>query len=371
MAEWWSADLLDSQDRKIATLPRVTGGSLDWSIFRDVQGQGSLDITEEPIVGLVGGDGELYPSDWLFPSDDLFPGGSDSGAPNWLSDRIKLWHHLDGRAPEPQGIWLVTRPSRRHEGGVARSTLTLVDKTQLLNQPVGAWLTYPAGTVVTSTVLGIIYSRGETRANIEPSTETLRSAVTFEPKDTWLTVAGTLLRAIGHEDLYASLDGILSSAPYVDPADRPVVAAYGAGLDKMLPTWDDEADISSIPNVVQIIATGTETEPGLIGTASNDNPDDPLSTANRPEIAHQEDVDEGTSQTAVDTIAAKRLAELQSVVRRATITHPMDDTRINQVVRHDPAAYAGAIVQRTVRLDIGPCVTDTVRRVYTGGELPW
>lgn len=344
MAEGWSADLLDSQDRALCSLRRVTGGSLDWSIFRTVQGQGSLDIVE----------------------------GGTTVEPNWLSDRVKLWHTGRDGVRRPMGVWLVTRPSRRHEGAhITRSTLQLADKTQLLNQPVGAWLTYPAGTVVTSTVLGIIYSRGESRANITASAETLRAAASFEPSDTWLHVAGTLLRAIGHADLYADMDGVLTSAPYVDAADRPLSATYGPGQSKMLPTWDDEADVSKIPNKVHVIASGTQDEAGLIGVARNDNPDDPLSTVNRPEVVHQEDADEATSQTAIDNIAAKRLAELQSVVRRTTYTHPVDGTRLNDRVQHDPAGYSGAVVQRAVRIVIGANVTDTARRIYTGGDLPW
>ena len=340
MAEWWSVELLNQDDYSMGILGRVRSGSLEWSTFRAVQGSGSLALTE-------GGD----------------------LTPHWLSDRVAIWHH-DGDTRTQFGVWLVTKPGVEVDGPVTRATLGLVDKTQLLNQACGRWVTYDAGAAVVAAVVGIIASRGETRANIEPSTETLRAALSFEPSDTWLTIANKLLDAIGYEGLYASLDGVLSAGPYVAPEGRGIAKVYGPGEAKMLPSYNDEMDLSEIPNVVYVYAPGDETTPGLIGRASNDNPADPFSTVNRPEAVFSEQV-EATSQAAIDAIAVKRLADRQSVTRRTICTHPLDGTRLGDVVTH-PAGITGAIVQRGLRLELGAVVEDTVRRIYTAGEeLPW
>lgn len=340
MAEWWSVDLLDGQDYRKAQLSTVRTGKLNWSIFRAVQGVGSLEVTADPAV-----------------------------TPNWLTDRVKIWHHLDGRDPKPHGIWLCNRPSRSVDGDVARYTLGLVDKTHLLNQKTGRWLTYDAGSVVVPLVRGIITSRGETAA-IADSTETLRAPLSFEPSDTWLTIVNALLDALGYAAVAANLDGVLASSPYVAPEDREPAGQYGPGAWKMLPQFDDDLNLAEIPNVTYINSPGDETTPGLIGRASNDNPADPLSTANRPEVVLSEQA-EATSQEAIDAIAVKRLAESQQATRRATITHPVDASQLNSVVTH-PAGFAGAIVERTIQLDIGAVVDDTVRRIYTAKEgLPW
>jgi len=340
MAEWWSVDLLDANDYSKGKLGTVRSGSLEWSTFRSVQGSGSLELAESP---------EL--------------------TPNWLADRVRIWHH-DGDTATSYGVYLATRPGREVDGPVTRYTLSLSDKTQLLNQPIGRWVTYAAGTVVSSTVVGIILAAGEDRAAVEESAATLATAQSFEPSDTWLHVANELLSAIGYGSLWADRDGVLSAGPYVAPEARPVVKTYGAGEAKMLPRWSDEMDLSEIPNVVYVSAPGDETTPALIGRASNDNPADPLSTANRPEVVHSEQV-EAADQAAADAIAVRRLAELQQRTRRVTMTHPLDGTWLDDVVTH-PAGLTGPIVQRTIRLDIGAVVEDTVRRIYTAGEeLPW
>ena len=340
MAEWWTVDLLDSSDYQLAELGRVRSGSLEWSTFRAVQGSGSLELTNDPTV-----------------------------EPRWLSDRVKVWHHVD-ETRSPFGVWMVTKPGEQVDGPVTRMTLGLVDKTQLLNQPVGRWLTYAAGTAVVATVVGIIASRGEERANVEPSAETLRAPATFEPQDTWLTVVNKLLEAIGYGSLWANLDGVLTSGPYIAPDARGLALTYGPGAAKMRPGYGDEMDLSEIPNIVFVYSPGDDTAAGLIGRASNDNPTDPLSTVNRPEVVFTEQAD-ATSQAAVDAIAVKRLGEKQQVTRRATITHPLDGTRLNDVVAH-PAGFVGAIVQRTITLGVGAVVEDSVRRIHTAGEeLPW
>lgn len=338
--QWWSVELLGADDYSMGELGRVRSGNLEWSIFRAVQGSGSLAITE---------------------------GGPLT--PHWLSDRVAIWHN-DGDTRTQHGVWLVTKPGVEVDGPVTHTTLGLVDKTQLLNQAVGRWLTYDAGVVVTSAVVGIIAGRGETRANIEASAETLRAALSFEPSDTWLTIANKLLDAIGYGSLYASLDGVLTSGPYVDPAGRGITKTYGPGEAKMLGKYGDELDLSEVPNVVYVYAPGDETTAGLIGRASNDNPNDPFSTVNRPEVVFSEQV-EATSQAAIDAIAVKRLAEKQQVTRRTGLTHPLDGTRLGDVVSH-PAGLTGAIVQRSITLGLGAVVEDTVRRIYTAGEaLPW
>lgn len=349
-AEWWTADLLDASDNRLGRLLRIRGGSLEWSIFRSVKGSGSLELTADPSAAIQ--------SSWL-------------GA-----DRVRIEHHAgdpDGDyATRPFGIWIATRPSREYDGAVERSTLALVDKTHLLNQPTGRWATYPAGTPVVSTVRGIIASRGVGPAVIEDSGETLRAPLNFDPSDvTWLQICNDLLRAIGYDSLTANMDGSLISGPYVPPDDRELMETYGAGAGLMVPRWTDDADASDMPNVVHVYAPGDDLTPGLVGSASNDNPLDPLSTFNRGEIVAPVEQVEATSQAAIDAIARQRLAELSQVTRRATITHPVDHVQLGDLVRHSPGGFSGAVVQRSVDLGIGAVVSDTIRRIYTGGDLPW
>ena len=349
-AEWWTADLLDASDNRLGRLLRVRGGSLEWSIFRSVKGSGSLDLTADPSAAIQ---------------------------PLWLgADRVRIEHHAgdpDGdHVTSPFGIWIATRPSREYDATTERASLGLVDKTHLLNQPTGRWVTYPAGTAVVATVRGIIAARGVGPAVIEDSPEKLRAPLNFDPRDaTWLHICNELLRAVGYDSLTADMNGHIVSGPYVAPDDRELVETYGAGAGLMVPEWSDDANASDVPNVVHVYAPGDDVSPGLVGSASNDNPLDPLSTFNRGEIVAPVEQVEATSQAAIDAIARQRLAELSQVTRRATITHPVDHVALNDLVRHGPGGFAGTVVQRSVQLGIGAVVQDTIRRIYTGGDLPW
>lgn len=342
MAEWWSVDLLDRQDRKKVTLSRIRGGSLDWSIFRAVPGAGSIELTAQPDVDI-----------------------------DWLNDRFRIWWHR-GSHVQSMGIYLGQIPGWTQSGPVRQTTITLADKTEILNSPIGLWLTYPAGTVVVDQVVALIRDRGETAIQVEPSTETLRTALTWEPETTWLTVVNDLLAAINYGSLWCDTAGTYRLEPYVAPEARPIVATYGGGADhaRMLPSWTDEADLASLPTGFRVYVAGDDSTPGLIGKA--DLPTEhPLSAASRGRPILTTESGEATSQAIADEIAARRLQESLQVTRRAAITHPVDDTQMGDVIAHAPLGFSGAVVQRTIKLDVGAVVTDTLRRIYTGGDLPW
>lgn len=342
MAEWWSVDLLDRADRKKATLPRVRGGSLDWSTFRAVSGAGSIELTDQPEVDV-----------------------------DWLNDRFRVWWHRDGEA-RSMGVYLGQIPGWTQAGPVRQTTITLADKTEVLNSPIGQWLTYPVGTGVVGQVAALIRARGEMSIQVEPSTETLRTALTWEPETTWLSVVNDLLGAINYGSLWCDALGTYRLEPYVAPEARPIVATYGGGVERlrMLGGWSDEADLASLPTGFRVYVAGDDSTPGLIGKA--DLPDEhPLSAASRGRAILTTESGEATSQAIANEIANRRLQESLQVTRRATIIHPIDDVALNDVVAHGPLGFSGAVVQREIRLDIGAVVTDTVRRIYTGGDLPW
>ena len=58
-------------------------------------------------------------------------------------------------------------------------------------------------------------------------------------------------------------------------------------------------------------------------------------------------------------------------MHRVSVTHPIDSTDLNDVVHHGPLNLDAAIVERQVDLRVGAVVTDAIRHIYTGGDLPW
>jgi len=151
------------------------------------------------------------------------------------------------------------------------------------------------------------------------------------------------------------------------------MATYDAGVDiqyKLTREWEDSAPIYDIPTGVVAFSRGDQSAPGLIGRA--DLPDNHvLSAASRNrEILKTVSV-EATSQSVIDALAQRALTDAIEVTRRATIIHPVNSTEMNDVVKHGPLGFTGPVVERTVTMKLGASVKDTIRRIYTGGDMPW
>lgn len=193
--------------------------------------------------------------------------------------------------------------------------------------------------------------------------------------DTWLQVVNDLLKAIGYGSLWADRHGRLRVEPYVPPGERPTVRAYGADAAAMLPDWDDEAPLWDVPTGFVAYTPGTESAAGM--RVRIDLPaSHPLSAVSRgtpeaPRHSLKTEQVEAANLSALSTICQRRLDDSVQVTRRATITHPIDGTEVGDVVTHVPAGITGPIVQREVALGLGAVVTDTVRRIYTGEDVPW
>lgn len=346
MAIEWRVSLLDTQDRELGRDFKIRGGSLSWSIFNAVAGTGQVEVTEKR-------DNPIDPDTVRFAVTRAV---------------VEI---ADPPEPEPFGIWIPVAPSSEIDlaRDLQRTTFSMTDKTGLLNRQIGRWISASTVVPVTTQVRQICADVGETLTAIVDSSATLSTAIVPEPEDTWLQHANNLLKAIGYGSIEADLHGRLSAAPYVDPESRPLVGTYGdlpgdLKLKQMIP---HEAPTYEVPNLVRIIVPATDTSPGFIGEARNDDPASPLSTVSRGERPLVEQ-GEAVSQAIANQIAARRLAEASQVTERHTITHPPNATGLNSRVEIRPLGASGTVVNREVRFGIGAVVTDVVRRVWGGGS---
>jgi hypothetical protein len=341
--EWWTAELLTVQGHAKGVELDVRGGSLQWSAFRSVRGTGSLDITLPPGLEI-----------------------------DWLTDRVRITHH-HGDIVRPHGVWLISAPERSHAGPVTHVTLQLADKTELLNSPIGGWRTVQPGEVVADTVTTIVRDRTGELPSILPSDAVTPRAYTWAPEDTWLKVVNDLLTLVNYGSLWADLAGRFRSEPYVAPADRRVTCTYGfrEGERLMRAEWSDELPLWDIPTGFAVYTEGDEDTPGM--SARADLPvEHPLSAARRGREILRVEPAEAATQAALDGMAQRRLNSQLSVVYRATLEHPVDDSQLNDVVIHSPAGFRGAIVNRDITLGVGAVVSDSVRHIWTDLEaVPW
>lgn len=326
----WRVDLLDRRERNTGTRIRVTDGQLRWSQDQ-VAGTGSLTVT------VLDGDGI-----------------------DWRSCRIRITHS-DGRTERPHGIWLPQIPGRSISPATTTLSVGLADKTEIYNRPVGSWLTYPSGSVVTDILSSILTGRGESAIQVTPSTATLAKAWSCGPEDSWLTVINALASTINYAPLRATLTGVLVLAPAIPTDKSPSVATYGADPDhlRLRPAWTVDTDLYAIPTGVVIYVARPNGLKGWLGRA--DLPDEhPLSAAVRGERLVTERGDTTTS-AATQARAELRLADLTQATASIQIQHPIDDTIHLDTVTVAPEGVVGQVVDRSITLGVGAVVQSKIR----------
>lgn len=334
----WRIEILDRQEYVTETRVRVTDGSLRWSKDQAVSGSGSMTIT--------------------------LPRG-EADAIDWRSNRIRITHS-DGQLDRVHGIWLPQISGRSVGEALTSLSVSLADKTELYNRPVGSWLTYPSGSVVTDVLTAILTRQGERSIQVTPSAATLAKAWSCGPEETWLTVINALAATINYAGLRATLDGVLILAPAMALDQSPSTAIYGAQPDhlRLKPAWSVDTDLYALPTGVVVYVARPDGLKGWIGRA--DLPDDhPLSAANRGERLVTEQGDT-TTLAATQTRAELRLAELTQATASIQIQHPIDTTGHLDTVTVDPEGVAGQIVERSISLGVGAVVQSTIR-----AEVQW
>lgn len=172
----------------------------------------------------------------------------------WLTSRSAAgdeWARFD------LGVFVVTNPGALEDDGLLLTrTLDLADKTYLWSQrQLSEPLHVPAGTAVLDYVRTDLGSRfGETRFALPTSTATLPLARTFERGTPLLQVYGSLLEAVGLDQLTADESGLATTAPLAELAARAVEHVYGAGRGKVLPQGQLEPLLPVLPNVLRFSA---------------------------------------------------------------------------------------------------------------------
>lgn len=340
MTERWTVETLDRDDHPTGRL-KITGGHLEWNIDRQIRGSGSIEVANPP-EGL-----------------------------DWLTTRLRITHWADEQRT-PMGIWVPVWPEWHITGAQRTASISLLDRTSLLDREVPYMSQSEAGTIVIDRVRWIMEQRATSAIALTPSAEALRQPITWEARTTWLKVVNDLLSAIGYAAAWADGNGWLRAEPWRAPEDRPLVATYGGDPAdyRVLPAYTDSANIADLPNRVVAYSKGDATREALRGDAELPL-DHPLGYRRRGDIPRTYTDLEASSQAVIDAHAARLLAQATNVTRRITYTHPVDETQMGDRVRLRHLGVEGVVVNRKVKIGLGPVVEDTVRRVYKEGEQSW
>lgn len=204
--------------------------------------------------------------------------------------------------------------------------ITLYDRSLILRQAKTITsFTAPAGAAPTDLVVEILRNRiGETTWAVTPSTERLSAPMVWEPLTPWVRIINDLLDAINYFALWADEAGTFTAAPYVPPADRPEVHSFvDDATGTYLPEFDRERDTFEVPNRITLVARPVnDTTPALTATARNMDHRSPFSYPSRGRWIDDGEMNvEATSQSVLDALAARRLAEASTVAGRTQFTH--------------------------------------------------
>lgn len=303
----WSFQLLDDADRPLGALDGVNGGRCEIVAQSPLGGSASMSIDKRRDI-------------------------------DWMSDRVQAW--WDGPSGSwAAGTWLFTSPQEQHtEFGVTFEVGLLTKVSVISEDSVDTRYTLNAGTPIIPAVVALIQSTGETRIAHTDSPTTLTSALTWEPGTPKLSIINDLLQAAGYWSLWCDGAGQFRVEPYVAPQERSPAYVFEHGEASVhFPDWTREQDMTSVPNRVVLQTQGSDTEPVLRGVATNQNPDSPFSYQARGRwISPQTETVEAASQTVIDQLAARRLADAMSPVSRLSVSHAMLDLNPNDVVEFIP-----------------------------------
>lgn len=334
-------ELLNSDDALIADLDGVEGGQLDFSIFDTIRSGGNLDITENQVI-------------------------------DWLSSRVKVYYVLATDAGDlewPLGVFIPAAPVSNINGATKSKSVELYDKLLVLQQDAfDTTYVVAAGTVVTDAIRAIIESTGETNISITASTETLTSTMFWSAGEKKLKAVNDLLSAINYFSIWCDGNGQYRAEPYKAPAYRTVVHTFrddDQGL--YLPKFKLDDDAFDVPNKFIGIVSNPDEE--LVSIATNTNPDSPFSYANRGNrwIVEVETGMNATSQTILDGLTERRLAEASQVAGTVEISHAWLPIDLNNVVgfvsEQSDVSGTYTLVKKSIALVSGSLVAATIREV--------
>lgn len=147
-------------------------------------------------------------------STNNFDWGPDSVV--WLSNRAKIFFGLqiaNGTIEYiPQGVFVVTAPTDAHNPKDGKNVyINGQDKAYLMSGTIGKFVnetTIESGTALTTAIMSIAQSAGETMFNFDPVTYTLTNAVTYQGTDSkWTAI--TDLAALAECIVFYDVNGYL------------------------------------------------------------------------------------------------------------------------------------------------------------------
>ena len=273
------------------------------------------------------------------------------------------------------GTWLCSIPGRAVDGVRETCTAYLDGRLQeLQDDSFESPIAVAKGANIVAYAEGIAEGIG-LPVSATPSQAVLGSAWTFGLEDgqdqdggSKLDAVNALLRLAGYAGASTDPMGGVVMQPYRDPAGRAPVWTFEEGANAtFLAKADEELDAREVANVV--LAIFEDDEQTTVGTAVDDDPASPYSTASigRRKVAKYS-YNSTATQAEADAKAAELLQTNQTVIHRVTLSHVHCPARVGDVVAVEwpSAGISGTFVVRTQSVAIGSagCLTVSELRSF-------
>lgn len=346
--ERWSWTLLDLNDAPIGTLDGVESAQLTYSIFNTVRSGGTMQ--------------------W---------GSGGAAEPVWTQVRVQPVYTAtfpDGSSQSwPLGVFIPGTPTANWSDTGHKRSVQLYDKLLILDgDHFEESYSLAAGTVVTTAIRTIISDAGETNVAVTDSTATLLTGMAWPADTSRLQVINDLLDSINYFSLWCDGNGAYRADPYTPPTSRLVVRNFVDDETSIYsPDFDHELDIFDAPNKIILIGSSDGVSLPLTSVATNVDPNSPTSFPSRGRWISRTDQNvQASSQTVLDAIAQRRLAEATQVSSVVTLRHaPVPDVILNSVVtfKREPAGLDITAVVQSMQVStaVGALVQTQVQEVQT------
>lgn len=206
-------------------------------------------------------------------------------------------------------------------------------------------------------------------------TDILSGNFTAEADETWMSFLSDLMYNAKYYYMLDELGRVLF-APVQDTASLQPKWTYTDDNSSILyPDITEEYDLYGIPNVVEVVYSGTDGKGNtmiLQSTAVNDSPESPTSTAARGRIVKHRESNPSISgipdQNYIDLYAERLLKNYNDVEHKITYTHGYCPVTIGECVRlnYDRAGLTDVkakVISQDIDCTSGCKVTETA--VYT------
>lgn len=275
------------------------------------------------------------------------------------------------REKHPLGTFLVQTPSSSYDGklrNVSMDAYTPLLELKENQPPLGCYVPKNENVMEQAYIICRDNMRGPV---VKTECDTLMySDFVSNVNDTWITFV-TDLAANAKYTLELDEMGRLLFAPKQDLEALQPIWTYEDGKNSiMLPDLDMEHDLYGIPNVVEIVYSGSRVF--HVATAVNDDENSPTSVANRGRKIVYRTTEPGLpgepTPGQLDEYAKRLLKEVSTVEYTVTYTHAYCGTRLGDCVRinYARAGLTGVkakIISQTIKCEPGCPVTE--KAVFT------